>query len=238
MPDDIPIPEPRPKPVVVPEPKKDAKEDGKLPEPKQTEPQENVEDYVPPPIETEDPKRLKSCLAMLKSLSVAYKEIPRIDDGNGSGINRPIAVTALGNGVSLKPEGKMRCEAALALAHWTADIVIPMLKTAKPKETLAGLNQASTYICRKRNGAETGKISEHAHGNAVDIASLRFKSGNTFSIQPRMQDSTLDGAFQRAITAAACLYFTTVLDPSSDKAHETHLHLDVLKRKGGYRYCW
>jgi hypothetical protein len=132
----------------------------------------------------------------------------------------------------------MRCEAALTLARWTSDIVVPMLKTAKPDETLIGLDQASTYVCRKRNNAETGKISEHAHGNAADIAGFRFKSGNNFSIKPRMKDSTLDGAFQRAVTAAACLYFTTVLDPGSDKAHETHLHLDVLKRKAGYRYCW
>jgi hypothetical protein len=28
-----------------------------------------------------------------------------------------------------------------------------------------------------------------------------------------------------------------VLDPESDAAHETHFHLDVLERKGGYRYC-
>ena len=42
----------------------------------------------------------------------------------------------------------------------------------------------------------------------------------------------------RAITEAACLYFTTVLDPGSDAAHQNHLHLDVKERRGGYRYCW
>jgi hypothetical protein len=238
MPDNIPIPEPRPKPVTIPEQGKDARDESTAPGPKEAEPAEKAEQYVPPPIETEDPTQLQACLAKLKTLGVAYQEVPRIDDDNGCGIDRPIAVTSLGNGVALKPEGEMRCKTALALARWTDNIVVPMLKTAKPNETLAGLDQASTYVCRKRNNAETGKISEHAHGNAVDIAGFRFKSGNTFAIKPRMQDSTLDGAFQRAITAAACLYFTTVLDPGSDKAHETHLHLDVITRKAGFRYCW
>lgn len=256
----MPIPEPRPDIAVPTEQKKEplkepekttpadsttkpAKDESK-PENEQatpddkTAPEDKAESYVPPPIETEDPAEFQACLAALKQVGVVYREAPRLDGGNGCGIDRPIIVSSVANGVTLKPEGEIRCEEALALSKWTSDIVIPMLKTAKPDETLAGLNQASAYVCRKRNSATVGKISEHAHGNAIDIAGLIFKSGHSFSIQPRMQDSTLDGALQRAVTAAACLYFTTVLDPSSDKAHETHLHLDVLKRKAGYRYCW
>jgi hypothetical protein len=250
MPDNIPIPLPRPDANVLPaekpgmKPDINVKPDIKLnPDAKplttdQAIPTEQPQAYVPPPIEKEDPGALKTCLSELDAIGVEYKPLPTIEDSNGCGIDKPFAISAIGNGIKLQPEGQMRCATALQLAHWTHDIVTPMLKTARPEETLVGLDQASTYVCRKRNSATTGKISEHAHGNAVDIAGFRFKSGNTFLIKPRMQDSTLDGAFQRAITTAACLYFTTVLDPASDKAHETHLHLDVLKRKGGFRYCW
>lgn len=107
-----------------------------------------------------------------------------------------------------------------------------------PGKTLVGLEQASGYVCRNRNGAADGKISEHAHGNAVDIAAFVFSDGSRLEIAPREKDSTIEGAVQRAAVASACLYFTTVLDPGSDAAHETHLHLDVIKRKNGYRYCW
>jgi hypothetical protein len=254
LPDVVPIPEPRPdrsapadqaqEPVKKPEkvtPKenetKPTDDHGKV-EDEQVKPEEKVETYVPPPIETEDPAKFQACLTALKQAGVVYREVPRVDDGNGCGIDRPIVVSSVASGIMLRPEGEIRCEEALALSKWTSEIVIPMLKTAKPDETLIGLNQASAYVCRKRDSAETGKISEHAHGNAIDIAGLSFKSGHSFSIQPRMHDSTLDGAFQRAITSAACLYFTTVLDPSSDKAHETHLHLDVIARRAGFRYCW
>lgn len=196
------------------------------------------ETHVPPPIEKEDPALLAACVAELNDMGVEFSEEKSMDDGGGCGIDRPLVVKSLGAGVMLSPIGTMRCQAAVNLARWARDVVTPMLAKAQPAETLAEVNQASTYVCRKRNGAETGKISEHAHGNAIDIAGFTFKSGKTFTIAPREEDSTLNGAFQRSIASAACLYFSTVLDPGSDKAHETHLHLDTMKRKGGYRYCW
>ena len=36
---------------------------------------------------------------------------------------------------------------------------------------------------------------------------------------------------------SACARFTTVLGPGSDKDHETHLHVDLAERRGGYRMC-
>jgi hypothetical protein len=193
---------------------------------------------VPPPIEREDAALFSACTSELKAIGAEFVEVKRIDDGDGCGIDRPIELRTVGNGVALSPPGTMRCRTAVNLARWTRDVVAPMLGKAQPKERLAEVNQASTYVCRKRNGAGAGKISEHAHGNALDIAGFTFKSGKTFTIAPREEEPTLNGAFQRAIASAACLYFSTVLDPGSDKAHETHLHLDTLKRKGGYRHCW
>lgn len=193
---------------------------------------------VAPPIEKEDPAAFSGCAKALTALGAEFEEVARVDDGQGCGIDRPLLVKSLGKGVSLSPPGEMRCQTALSLTRWTQDVVSPFLQKAQPGETLAAVDQASAYVCRNRNSASSGKISEHARGNAVDIAGFTFKSGKTFTIAPREEDSTLDGAFQRAIAAAACLYFSTVLDPGSDAAHETHLHLDTLARKGGYHYCW
>ena len=46
-----------------------------------------------------------------------------------------------------------------------------------------------------------------------------------------------DDPLAAAIRGAACLYFTTVLGPGSNAAHDDHLHLDVKARNGGYRIC-
>ena len=178
------------------------------------------------------------CESELQALGVVFNDIPRIDDGNGCGIDKPIKVSEALPGIKLKPEAVFRCPVALALARWMKESVIPTASVAaKDQGRIVAVNQASSYICRLRNGAETGKVSEHARGNAIDIASFSFERGKDIAVQPRREDSTLIGAFQRTISAAGCLYFATVLDPESDAAHETHFHLDVLERNGGYRYC-
>ncbi len=187
-------------------------------------------------IAPESDEEHQACLKELTAMGATFKDIPRIDDGNGCGIDKPIALTSPLPGIALKPEGKMRCEAALALAQWMKGSVIPST-AALENGKIVTINQASTYICRLRNNASTGKISEHARGNAIDVASFTFENGKTIGIEPRREDPTLTGAFQRAASASACLYFTTVLDPESDAAHETHFHLDVLERNGGFRYC-
>lgn len=191
----------------------------------------------PPTVATEPDDEHEACLTQLAAIGAVFKDIPRIDDGNGCGIDKPIALTEVLPGIRLKPEGTMRCEAALALAHWMKESVIPSAAALKDNGRIVTINQASTYICRLRNNATTGKISEHARGNAIDIAGFTFENGKTIDIEPRREDPTLTGAFQRTASASACLYFSTVLDPESDAAHETHFHLDVLKRNGGFRYC-
>ena len=189
-------------------------------------------------IEPENDKDHIACLAALKEIGAVFRKEKRIDDGKGCGIDRPLVLQSVLPGITLKPEGVMRCETALELARWTKEAVLPAARTALDSEgPLTSVNQASSYVCRLRNNAAAGKISEHARGNAIDIASFTFRSGKTLEIQPRDEDSTLAGAFQRAVTATGCLYFETVLDPGSDEAHENHLHFDVLERKNGYRYC-
>ncbi|ARM89424.1 extensin-like protein [Rhizobium sp. CIAT894] len=211
-------------------------------------PQTPVEENKPPAeqtleeqhltIEPESDAEHAECTAALQALGVIFKEAPRIDDGNGCGIDKPITVSEALPGIKLKPEATMRCPAALALARWMKESVIPAASAALPEQgRITTVNQATSYMCRLRNSAETGKISEHARGNAIDITSFHFEKGEDVAVRSRREDPTLTGAFQRTVSAAGCLYFTTVLDPESDAAHETHFHLDVIERKGGYRYC-
>jgi hypothetical protein len=180
----------------------------------------------------------QQCEKDLQAMGAVFKDRTRIDDGDGCGIDKPIELTEALPGIRVKPEGTMRCQTALALAHWMKQSVIPSGEVAlKDAGPIVTINQASTYICRLRNNATTGKISEHARGNAIDVASFTFQDGTVVAVQPRKEDSTLPGAFQRAVSAAGCLFFTTVLDPESDANHEHHFHLDILERHGGFRYC-
>jgi hypothetical protein len=257
----VPKPQPEPAPAQNPETPPAASE-VPTPQPKPSEtpaalagekfgpPSPAPEDLTPKPpteqtleeqhltIEPESDADHAECTRELQSLGVVFRETPRIDDDNGCGIDKPIIVSQALPGIALKPEATLRCPTALALARWMKGSVIPAASVALPEsDGITTINQASAYICRLRNGADTGKISEHARGNAIDIASFSFKKGEDVAVRSRREDSTLTGAFQRTVSAAGCLYFTTVLDPESDAAHETHFHLDVLQRKGDYRYC-
>ncbi len=190
----------------------------------------------PPPLVEEDPEELKACLADLTAIGTKFEPTDPIDDGNGCGIRHPIDVAEVLPGVSTGG-ATMRCKTALTMAHWLKQTVQPAMDIAMPGRRIVGIVPGSTYACRLRNGASTGKISEHARGNAFDVAAFKLDNGETIEMKPRDEDSTLEGAFQRTATAGACLHFTTVLSPGSDAAHETHLHLDILERSKGYRYC-
>ena len=186
----------------------------------------------------EDGQEQAACRAELKTIGATFEEAPAVEDGKACGIDKPVLLKGLPGGIKVEPEATVRCDTALQLSRWMEGSVKPSLEAAMPGETITVLAQASAYVCKNRNGAEEGRISEHAFGNAVDVAGFTLKSGKTLTIRPADKDSTMEGAFQRAITEAACLYFTTVLDPGSDAAHQNHLHLDVKERRGGYRYCW
>jgi hypothetical protein len=198
--------------------------------------QEKAETPPPPPLVKEDPQELQACLTDLKAIGAKFAANDPIDDGNGCGIEHPVDVAEVLPGVELGG-ATMRCKTALTMAHWLKDTVQPAMNIAMPGRKIVGLVPGSTYQCRLRNSASTGKISEHARGNAYDVAAFKLDNGEKIVMKPRTEDSTLEGAFQRTATAGACLHFTTVLSPGSDEAHEDHLHLDILERNGGYRYC-
>ncbi|MBC7150552.1 MAG: extensin family protein [Rhizobium sp.] len=186
----------------------------------------------------EDPEQFAACQAELKTLGTVFETAAPIDDGEGCGMSNPVVVREILPGIKLAPEATFRCETALQLAHMTRETIIPAARIAlADKGELKTIQQASAYVCRKRNSAATGKISEHAYGNAIDIAGLEFDKGSVPMVIAAQDDGTFPAAFQRSLNAAACLYFTTVLSPGSDDAHKDHLHLDVIERKSGYRFC-
>lgn len=190
------------------------------------------------PVKPEDPAALQACLGALKEIGAEFKQLEPIrDEEQGCGIEAPIELSVVLPGIKLEPSGTMRCETALALSRWTREMMLPAAALALPEKKVTAIANASTYICRNRNSAENGKISEHAKGNAVDISTIAFDKGEPLVMKPRGEDGTPEGAFQRAITATACLFFRTVLSPGSDATHQDHLHLDVLERKGDYLYC-
>ncbi|WP_296416972.1 extensin family protein [Pseudooctadecabacter sp.] len=180
-----------------------------------------------------------ACLADLDRLGVVYTQTDPIipDDDRDCGIVQPVTVTEIVAGVAVTPAAVLRCPTAVAFATWTTDFVLPAVQRLDDRGALTVIENGSGYICRRRNGDGSGKLSEHAFGNAVDIMGFQFDEGPRIAVQPREAEGSMAEAFQDAVRAAACLEFSTVLGPGSNAAHDDHLHLDIVARSSGYRLC-
>lgn len=192
---------------------------------------------IPTPGVHEDQAALEACYHDLDALGVIYSKETMINDPGVCGIEKPISVTRILPDVTLEPTNRMRCATALALARWTKAVVKPSAEALGTDVQLTGLSHGSAYVCKLRNSADHGKISEHAFGSAIDIVTFQFSHHDPISIEPRNRTGKIEEGFQRAVIGGACLYFTTVLGPHADVAHEDNLHLDVMERRSGFRLC-
>ena len=240
-----PRPEPRPaehRPEARPADSPVAVDTPKADEPKPEPPEPKVEIPAGPPISAtlrEDDFAYSACLLELTLLGADFDESAPLTDPDHAdcGIARPITLRAPLPGIQIDGGAVMRCDTARHLAHWLRDFVRPATVLLPGQPQLAGLEPGSTYQCRPTIGNGGESLSEHAFGNAFDIAAFRFRDGSRIEITPRQDDGDLTEAFQQAVRKTACLHFTTVLGPGANAAHENHLHLDIKARKGGFRLC-
>lgn len=182
-----------------------------------------------------------ACKLALSYLGAVYTEEPPVTDPGDPdcGIARPVRVERILPDLALEGGAVMRCDTARALGFWARDFLRPATMMLPGAPRVTGLQLGTTYDCRPRvgTGADRPKLSEHALGNAIDIAAFAFQDADPLAVQPRADTGDMAEAFQRAVRAAGCLFFTTVLGPGSNEAHDDHLHLDVAVRRGGWRLC-
>lgn len=90
------------------------------------------------------------------------------------------------------------------------------------------------YACRTRNNRKGAKLSEHALGNAIDIAAYRLADGTELTVLDDWRGE--NASVMRALHAAACGPFGTVLGPKADRHHQDHFHFDTAAYRSG-PYC-
>jgi hypothetical protein len=148
-------------------------------------------------------------------------------------LGRPIPV---GAPVGVSPPATLACPIVSELDRWIAGSVQPaaMRWLGSP---VAEIRQISAYSCRGMNGNPHARISEHAFGNALDIAAFTLADGRTITVKNGWHGLPEEQAFLREIQAAACEAFTTVLAPGSNAHHYDHIHVDLMRRGSGYRTC-
>ena len=242
---DIPLPEAKPGADGAPEvsapketPPLEARPDGdglpgRLPEPRTPPaPPPDPRSALRPDPSGKPPASELACRGRLTSLGVEFEEHVAEADPLGCAIPYPLVVKSMGKAIALEPAAEMNCAMAEASARFMQDVVSPSAKTELGKE-LKSISHASAYVCRPRNG--TQKLSEHAFGNALDIASFAFADGAVVEVGPVPEEKA--AKFLAAVRKAACGPFKTVLGPGSDPDHALHFHFDLAPRRYGGTFC-
>lgn len=138
--------------------------------------------------------------------------------------------------VAVQPAATLACPIVSQLDTWFATGVQPaaMKWFGVP---VAEIRQISAYSCRGMNGQPGAHISEHAFGNALDIAAFTLANGRRISVQDGWRGPPEEQGFLRDVQGSACQLFQTVLAPGSNVYHYNHIHVDLMRRASGRVIC-
>lgn len=128
--------------------------------------------------------------------------------------------------------------ATLSMTCWqTACLGMRERHVARPAATeifgspIARIETYGSFSCR--NIAGTGRGSEHATANAVDISGLRLEDGRLINVKTRWNKGGKEGEFLKRVHKGACRIFSVTLGPDYNAAHADHFDFDM----GNARTC-
>ena len=107
---------------------------------------------------------------------------------------QPVAATP----IEIKPTATLACPIVSALDRWFANAVQPAAHKWF-NQPVVEIKQISAYSCRGMNGQVGAQISEHAFGNALDIAAFVLADGHRITVKGGWQGSPEEQGFLRDV---------------------------------------
>ncbi len=137
---------------------------------------------------------------------------------------------------TVTPPATLACPLVSALDRWVSEGVQPAALHwfGTP---VSEIKQISAYSCREMVGSGTSTISEHAFGNALDIAAFTFADGRKITVKNGWHGTPEEQGFLHDVQLYACETFNTVLAPGYNAAHYDHIHVDLMRRASGHHPC-
>lgn len=171
-----------------------------------------------------------ACARVLGRSGVAATAAPDRPLSNGCGYVDGVAASAASLALAAPPV--MRCPLAAAYAAWERHVVQPAAQ-ARFGARVVGVNHFGSYSCRNTYGRATGRRSQHATANALDVSGFQLSNGRTITVRSDWDDPGSAGRFLRDVRDGGCGLFGAVLSPDYNAAHHDHFHLDL----GAYQVC-
>ena len=165
----------------------------------------------------------RACLARLDAQEISYRPLDTVDAAESScRVDTAVRVSRIKT--ALNQPAVMSCALAARLDDFERAVVQPLAK-AELGRRVVRINHMGSFSCRRVNGRS--RLSQHALGQAIDIAGFRLSDGTTVSVEHDWNDPGPKRLFLRHLARQACGYFSVVLTPDSDADHSNHLHLDI-----------
>lgn len=171
-----------------------------------------------------------ACFALLDQAGVTYTRLDKTSDnpecGIADGLMLDKSLTSYSGTITTS------CRLAASLHMWERHVVMPAAQELLGQD-VKRIETMGTYQCRRVNNAKTGRWSEHANGEAIDIGGFTLDDGTRVMVEGQFNAQTREGEFLRRVRDKACELFSTTLSPDYNALHYNHLHLDM----GPYTIC-
>jgi hypothetical protein len=151
-------------------------------------------------------------------------------------IGRPAPAALIAAPATLTPTATLACPLVSTLDRFISEHVQPAAARWFGQPVVE-IKQISAYSCRGMNGDPRASISEHAFGNALDMAAFTLADGHRITVKDGWHGAPEEQGFLRDVQGAACEMFTTVLAPGSNEYHYDHIHVDLMRRASGRIIC-
>lgn len=172
----------------------------------------------------------RQCVADLTKAKVRFTPLPNQEFGGGcSAID---AVKLIDVGTPVSNLGPMTCPLARNFAAWVQYAVRPAARKFLDEEVVR-VETFGTYSCRNIYGGRSGRLSQHAFANAIDVSAFVLKDGRRITLTDGWKGRRDEQEFLRVLHTSACKRFGTVLGPEYNAAHHDHFHFDM----GGNGFC-
>jgi hypothetical protein len=156
-------------------------------------------------VATESSMSPTACQERLDALHVRFSFTPPNAEGDCA-IPLPVRLRSLTTGaddILFNGEPMLDCRLAERLGDWIGNVVEPLARYHLGS-ALAAVETGPGYACRNRNNEAAGKLSEHAKGNALDIAAFALSDGRRVAVRPADRPAPDVTAFLVAVRTTAC----------------------------------
>ncbi|QNI04581.1 extensin family protein [Halomonas sp. SH5A2] len=136
------------------------------------------------------------------------------------------------SGVAFNRSFVASCPLALAWVMFERHALQPSAEVILDTQ-VRQVDHVGSFACRNVYGRESGRRSEHATAEALDVTGFRLANGERITLLNDWGNDGPTGAFLRDIRDDACDFFGNTLGPDYNAAHADHFHFGMR----GFRLC-